>query len=105
ILIRAGYVWYYNPSQYNKFETSLAAQPPFAVTNTVTTSSVDPLTLSTGLLQKSGKTVTNTYAVTLNYLDMYAQTWNASVQKDLPRQMVLEVDYNGTKGTRLDVPE
>ncbi|HEV1287683.1 MAG TPA: TonB-dependent receptor [Bryobacteraceae bacterium] len=105
LLIRAGYGWYYNPSQYNKFESTLAAQPPFAVTNTVTTSSADVLTLSTGLLQQSGKTVTNTYAVTLNYLDMYAQTWQASVQRDLPRQLVLEIGYNGTKGTRLDVPE
>lgn len=105
ILIRAGYGWYYNPSQYNKFEQTLAAQPPFAVTNTVTTSSAFPLTLYDGLLQQSGKTVTNTYAVALNYLDMYAQTWNASVQRDLPKSLVLEVSYQGTKGTRLDVPE
>jgi len=104
-LVRAGYGWYYNPSQYNKFETSLAAQPPFAVTNTVTTSTAAPITLATGLTQLSGKSVTNTYAVALNYLDMYAQSWNVGVQRDLPRQLVLEVAYQGTKGTRLDVPE
>ncbi len=105
ILVRAGYGRYYNPSQYNKFETSLAAQPPFAVTNTVTTSSAFPLTLASGLTQTSGKTVTNTYAVALDYRDMYAQSWNVSIQRDLPKQLVLEVAYNGTKGTRLDVPE
>jgi len=105
LLIRAGYGWYYNPSQYNKFETTLAAQPPFAITNTVTTSSADPLTLSTGLLQQAGKTVTNTYAVALDYHDMYAQTWNVDVQRDLNRVLILEASYQGTKGTRLDVPE
>ena len=105
ILIRAGYGWYYNPSQYNKFETSLAAQPPFAVTNTVTTSTAFPITLATGLTQTSGKSVTNTYAVALDYRDMYAQSWNAGVQRDLPHSMVIEISYNGTKGTRLDVPE
>jgi hypothetical protein len=105
LLIRAGYGWYYNPSQYNKFEGTLAAQPPFAVTNTVTTSSADVLTLPTGLLQQSGKTITNTYAVALNYRDMYAQTWNVDIQRDIARQVVIEVSYQGTKGTRLDVPE
>ena len=105
ILIRAGYGWYYNPSQYNRFQTSLAAQPPFAVTNTVTTSSAFPLTLASGLTQKSGKTVTNTYAVALDYRDMHAQSWNAGIQRDLPKSLVLEISYQGTKGTRLDVPE
>jgi hypothetical protein len=105
LLIRAGYGWYYNPSQYNQFQQRLAGQPPFAITNTVTTSSADLLTLSTGLLQKSGKTITNTYAVALDYHPMYAQTWNASIQRDLPKALVLEVSYQGTKGTRLDVPE
>lgn len=105
LLIRAGYGWYYNPSQYNKFETNLAAQPPFAVTNTVTTSAADVLTLPTGLLQKSGKTVTNTYAVALDYRTMYAQSWNVDVQRDLNRILVFEASYQGTKGTRIDVPE
>jgi hypothetical protein len=105
LLIRVGYGWYYNPSQYNKFETSLAAQPPFAITNTVTTSTADPLTLATGLLQTAGKAVTNTYAVALDYHDMYAQTWNVDVQRDLNRILVFEASYQGTKGTRIDVPE
>ncbi len=105
LLIRAGYGWYYNPSQYNQFQQRLAAQPPFAITNTVTTSSAAPLTLANGLLQQSGKTVLNTYAVALNYRTMYAQSWNVSLQRDLNRMLVLEASYQGTKGTRLDVPE
>jgi hypothetical protein len=63
------------------------------------------LNLATGLTQQSGKSVTNTYAVALNYLDSYAQTWNVGVQRDLPKQLVIEIAYQGTKGTRLDVPE
>ncbi len=105
LLIRIGYGWYYNPSQYNQFEQRLAAQPPFAITNTVTTSSADVLTLADGLLQQSGKSITNTYAVALNYRTMYAQSWNVSLQRDLNRMLVLEASYLGTKGTRLDVPE
>ena len=49
--------------------------------------------------------MTNTYAVALDYRDTYIQTWNVDVQRDLNRILVLEVSYQGTKGTRLDVPE
>jgi hypothetical protein len=103
--IRGGYGWYYTPNQYNKFEQNLAEQPPFAETNTVTTSSAAPLTLNTGLLQQSGKGVTNTYAVALNYRDTYIQSWNVDMQRDLNRVLVLEVSYQGQKGTHLDIPE
>jgi hypothetical protein len=103
--IRVGYGWYYTPNQYNKFETSLAAQPPFAITNSVTTSTADPLFLSDGLTQTASKSITNTYAAQLNYLDSYIQTWNVDVQRDLNRVLVLEASYQGSKATRLDVPE
>jgi len=103
--VRGGYGWYYTPNQYNKFEQNLAEQPPFAITNTVTTSTAAPLTLATGLQEQSGKSVTNTYAVALNYRDTYIQTWNVDVQRDLNRVLVLEASYQGTKGTRLDVQE
>ncbi len=33
VVFRAGYGIYYTPNQYNKFESNLSAQPPFAVTN------------------------------------------------------------------------
>ncbi len=105
-VIRAGYGWYYNPAQYNQFMNRLGAQPPFAVTNSVTTSIDNPLSIATGLVAVPvGKTVTNTYAVALNYLTSYAQTWNVSIQQDLPKRWVGEINYMGTKGTRLDVPQ
>ena len=46
VMIRASYAWFYNPSQYNQFENLLAAQPPFAVSNDITTSSTNVLTLA-----------------------------------------------------------
>ena len=51
-----------------------------------------------------GKTITNTYGVPLDYRNSYAQTWNLSLQRDLPGRLVGEIAYIGTKGTRLDVP-
>jgi hypothetical protein len=105
-LIRAGYGWYYNPAQYNQFMNRLGQQPPFAVNNSLTTSIANPLSIATGLVAvPANQTVTNTYAVALNYLTSYAQTWNFSIQEDLPKRWVGEINYMGTKGTRLDVPQ
>ncbi len=109
-MIRAGYAWFYNPSQYNQFASSstLAGQPPFAITNSATTVLNNPaqlLTLATGLTNTSSKSILNTYAVALNYLNSYAQTWNLGIQEDLPGRLVAEITYNGTKGTRLDYTE
>jgi hypothetical protein len=106
VVVRMGYGWYYNPGIYNQFMSRLSAQPPFANSTTVNTSLANPLTLATGLtVTPSGKTITNTFAVDRNYRDMYAQSWNAGIQTDLPGSLVGEISYLGTKGTRLDVQE
>lgn len=102
-VVRIGYGIYYNQSAYNQLGMKLAAQPPFASSTTVDTSSTDILTLATGLTAiPVGKTILNTYAVDKNYRAPYAQTWNVSIQKSI-RTFVIEAAYNGTKGTRLDI--
>jgi hypothetical protein len=106
IVVRAGYGIYYTPNQYNQFESSLAGQAPFAVTNYITTSSANVLTLSNGLLAVPvGKTITNTFGVALDYNDTYIQSWNFSVQRDLPGRLVGEVLYSGSKTTNMNVQQ
>jgi len=51
----------------------------------------------------AGHTITNTFAVDRYYRAAYAQSWNAIIQRELPAGLAMEVDYNGQKGTRLDV--
>ena len=108
-IIRAGYGIYYNGQAYIPFALKLAQQPqpkglpPFAVSESVNTSSEAPLTLATGLVSASPLAITNTFAVDRYYRTPYAQTWNLSIQHDLGRGFFMEVGYLGTKGTRLDV--
>lgn len=101
--IRAGYGLFYNGSIYAQFPGRLASQPPFANTVTLNTSSARVLTIENGFGTGPSKTITNTYAVDRTYRVPYAQTWNLSVQQDLPHSLVLELGYLGTKGTRLDI--
>lgn len=102
-VVRAGYGWYYNSSVYNGFMRNLSAQPPFANSNSVITSSEALLTLASGFtVVPPGKTITNTWAIDRFYRIPYAQSWNLTIQQDLPHRLVLQVGYLGTKGTRLD---
>jgi trimeric autotransporter adhesin len=102
IQLRAGYGIYYNPSVYNSIATQLAAQPPFAQTSALNSSLTDVLTIENGLATRpTGKQILNTFAVNPDFQVGYAQTWNAAIQTNLARSLVLEVGYVGTKGTRL----
>lgn len=102
-VVRLGYGIYYNPTALNRLATELSEQPPFAVTQRLTTSTDDVLTLQNGLATApTNATVLNTYAVQENYKVGYAQSWNVSVQQNLSRSFFFELSYLGTKGTDLD---
>jgi trimeric autotransporter adhesin len=102
-VVRIGYGIYYNQGVYNQLGSRLAAQPPFASSTTVDTSLGSILTLANGLtVTPAGKTILNTFAVDLNYRDPYAQSWNVGIQKSI-KAYVIQIGYNGTKGTRLDI--
>ena len=40
-----------------------------------------------------------------NYKLAYAQTWTIALQQTLPHNVVMELEYVGTKGTGLDIVE
>ncbi len=102
-LVRAGYGIYYNGQAYIQFANLLANQPPFAVSNSVNTSTQQVLTLAGGFLTTTAADVTNTFAVDKHYRTPYAGTWNVSVQHDFAGGFFAELGYLATKGTRLDV--
>ena len=104
-VIHGGYSIFYSGSAYGAIAARMAAQPPFAVTASLTTSSDNLLTLANGFALLPSQTITNTYAVDKNYRLAYAQTWAFAVQQTLPHNLLAEVEYIGTKGTGLDVQE
>lgn len=105
LILRGGYSIFFSGSPYGSISNSLANQPPFAKSATLTTSAANRLTLENGFAASPSQTVTNTYAVNPNYKLSYAQTWNLTVQETLPHGWVVEAEYIGTKGTNLAVNE
>ena len=102
-LIRTGYSIFYNGNIYTQFTGRLASQPPFAKSATLNTSLAQPLTIENGFALRPAELITNTYAIDRNYKLGYLQTWNWSIQQTLPYALVLELGYQGSKGTRLDI--
>jgi hypothetical protein len=106
-VVRTGYGINYNLAQYTTMVQNFAFQPPFAntATNSTTVTGLvgpTPLTLVDGFPAAAENTVTNNFAVDPNYRLGYVQIWNLDIQRQLPGNVVLNVGYNGAKGTRLD---
>jgi trimeric autotransporter adhesin len=101
-VVRAGYGINYNLAQYATIIQNFAFQPPFAVASTNISSPSAVLTLQNGFPAATAS-VTNNFAVDPNYRLGYVQVWNLDLQRQLPGGIVLNVGYNGSKGTRLDV--
>lgn len=107
--IRGGYGINFTVGQYVKFVQNFAFEPPFAnVQSNLVSTAAD----AGGVLSCSSFCLANgfpapqplgNYSVDKNYRLPYIQVWNLNVQRTLPWQIVLNVGYNGSKGTRLDI--
>ena len=102
-VIRVGYGMNYNLGQYRQMITNLAYQPPFSFTQTNIANSATTLSLQNGFPAPDPSTLTNNYGVDKNYRLGYVQVWNLNVQRELLRNVILNVGYSGSKGTRLDI--
>ncbi len=105
LVVRSGYGWNYNLAQYSLIIQNLAFQPPFAVTATNTVAACPAMTLTDGFSSCTPPSVTNNYAVNPNYRLGYIQLWNLDTQTDLGHNVIMNIGYNGSKGTHLDLVE
>ena len=99
-VVRGGYGINFANGQYQKFVQNLAFQPPFADVQTNEATSGANISLANGFT--APQSVSN-YAVDRNFRLPYVQVWNLDVQRTLPKGIVLNVGYNGAKGTKLDI--
>ncbi len=98
VVIRAGYGIYHDTSVYLNPVLQLAQQAPLSKSVKEQNSVACPLTLADGFTQ-CGTTTAQTFAMDPNFRVGYAQTWQLSVQRDLPFAMQGTVTYLGVKGT------
>jgi hypothetical protein len=100
LVVRAGYGVYRSTSVYQPITLLLAQQPPLSNSFSIQNSQANPLTLADGFIAPSGAT-SNTFAVDPDLRIGFAQTWQASVQREFPASLTASVTYLGTRGNRL----
>ncbi len=101
LVVRAGYGVYADTSVYQATALQLAEQPPLTTSLIAQNSATCPLTLANGLQrQNCTATTPNSFAVDPDFRVGYAQTWQLSVQRDLPAALQMTATYLGVKGTR-----
>ncbi|HEX2456711.1 MAG TPA: TonB-dependent receptor [Vicinamibacterales bacterium] len=103
ITIRTGYGINYNLGAYGTIAQRLAGQPPFAVTATTLGGLEAPLAIVDPFAGVESSTTTNSYGIDRFFQLGVAQIWNVDVQRDLPKNLTLNVGYTGTHGTDLDI--
>lgn len=102
-VVRGGYGINYNAGGYAGIAQQLAVQPPFATTDTKLATFASPITLADAFSIASPGTTTNTFGIDPDYRLGFVQIWNADVQRDLTRTIVMSGGYTGTKGGDLDL--
>jgi hypothetical protein len=99
LVIRAGYGIYFNTSVYTSIASQMAQQSPLSKSLSVQNSPDHPLTLANGFYGSPVSTP-QTFAVDPNFRVGYVQTWQLSIQRDLPGALQMNATYLGNKGTR-----
>lgn len=99
-VLRGGYGIDFTNGQYETFVQDLAFQPPFADVQTNESSAGAVLTLANGFPKPQTE---GNYSVDKNFRLPYIQVWNLNIQHTVPWNVVLNLGYSGSKGTRLDV--
>jgi hypothetical protein len=102
LTVRGGFGISYTTNAYGAIAQKLAGQPPFAVTNTLVGSRGAALPLASALLASAGGT-TNSFGIDPDYQLPAVATWNADVQRQLGRDLVIGLGYTGTRGYLLDL--
>jgi hypothetical protein len=100
--LRGGYSVTFNPGSYATIARQLAAQPPFATTETVVNTPT-PLPIEDLLLYNANSITTNNYGVDKNYELGVIQSWNASVTRNLGPIWSVVLGYTGVRGTDVDL--
>jgi hypothetical protein len=96
--IRSGYGIYYDSPLFGVYEQNTFANPPYV--QSVAYSNASFSNISGGALGVSSSPLT-LHATPLPFRTPYVQQWSFDLQRQLPRDMVIDIGYYGSKGTHL----
>ncbi len=98
LVVRAGYGINYDTSVYQTIALQMSQQAPLSTSLRVQNSLACPLSLANGF-NTCPSVTPDLFAIDPNFRVGYVQTWQLSVQRDLPWSLQLLATYLGIKGT------
>ena len=101
-VVRAGYAINFNNGQYSTFAQSMVHQAPYANVQQNSTLNGAVISVENGFPVSEASQAPN-YSLEPHYSLPYVQAWNIDIQKTFGLGILLNVGYNGSKGTHLDV--
>jgi len=101
-VVRAGYAINFNNGQFSTFVTSMVHQAPYANVQQNSTLNGATISLENGFPVQETSQAPN-YSLDPHYSLPYVQVWNIDIQKTFGMGILLNVGYNGSKGTHLDI--
>lgn len=94
--VRGGYGVYYDQPVTNSV-TGLASNPPFGIPSTAT----GAVPISNPLATASSVPSLSPNAINPNFRNDYVQSWNLNVQREIIKDLGIQIGYFGSKGTHL----
>jgi hypothetical protein len=98
MVIRAGYAVAYDTQTYIPIAIRMSQQSPLSKSLSLANSLSNLLTLANGFVAPPD-TLTNTFGADPSLKLGYVQTWQVTMQRDLPGALVMTATYMGIKGT------
>ena len=96
--IRSGYGIYYDSPLFGVYEQNTFGNPPYVESVTYSNASFSNITGGTRGVSTSPLTL---HATPLPFRTPYVEQWSFDFQRQLPREMVIDIGYYGSKGTHL----
>ena len=96
--IRAGYGVYYDSGLFGTYEQNTFANPPYVQSVSISNAPFNNVTAGTVNISAAPLVL---HATQLPALVPYVQQWTLDIQHELPKGVVLDVGYVGSKGTHL----
>lgn len=98
--IRGGYGLYFDQPVTNSV-TGLASNPPFANPVTAVATSTAPVLISDPLATARGASTLSPSTINPDFRNDYVQSWNLNIEREIVKNLGVQIGYFGSKGTHL----
>lgn len=98
--VRGGYGLYFDQPVTNSV-TGLTANPPLAIPLTAVSTAGSPVSISNPLAAAKGSPTSSPATIDPDFRNDYVQEWNFGIEREVMKDLAVQIRYVGSKGTHL----